>query len=453
MKRKIKKKTETLSVCLIVKNEEQYLGDCLTSIQDVADQIIVVDTGSTDNTIAIAESFGAEVHHFTWCDDFAAARNESIKYATSEWILWIDADEQLIPESKHALKKLLVFERQPVLYKIRIRNLKEDGSSYVLSSAHRLFRNHMGIRFDGRIHEQISYSGKAVQAQERSSDVTLSHVGYSFSGEQKQKKQERNFNILSEMVTDEPDNAYAHLTLGHNLKESGQVCEAREQYEIALKLDQFDPSMKSTVLNSLADILIESNELPQAKDFILRSMKLSPIQNTAYYLRYRAANHTGDHDQAIQALVDLRIMIPKVRRQGSQVSTDIDVDLCRIHHSLGELYAKEGEWGLAKQSYEQTLSERPDDPDTLKRLVHTCHNMRDYQMASYYVKKLINLQSDNSEYLSTLAVLAIKQQKFDEAIDVYEKLRVMHPESQEVGRRLAGLYAKTGNLERMQQLL
>ena len=89
----------TLSVCIIVKNEAALLGRCLNSIKSAADEIVVVDTGSTDNTVEIAESMGAKVVCTQWRDDFAWARNISIEHATGSWILWLDADDVVPPES------------------------------------------------------------------------------------------------------------------------------------------------------------------------------------------------------------------------------------------------------------------------------------------------------------------------------------------------------------------
>ena len=88
--------TTTISLCMIVKNEGHNLHRCLQSVQGFVNQIIVVDTGSEDNTVEIARSYGAEVHFFEWCDDFAAARNHSLSFATGDWILVLDADEKLV---------------------------------------------------------------------------------------------------------------------------------------------------------------------------------------------------------------------------------------------------------------------------------------------------------------------------------------------------------------------
>jgi glycosyltransferase involved in cell wall biosynthesis len=96
---------------MIVHNEEGHLPRCLESVRGIVDQIVAVDTGSHDHTTAIAEQFGAEVYQFEWRDDFAAARNESLCYARGEWILYLDADEQLDADSTQNLRMLL--ERQP----------------------------------------------------------------------------------------------------------------------------------------------------------------------------------------------------------------------------------------------------------------------------------------------------------------------------------------------------
>src|SRR4030066_1633675 len=85
----------TISVCMIVKNEEKFLAQCLKSVKDATDEIIIVDTGSADKTVEIAQSFGAKVYHHPWRNSFSEARNHSISYAVCDWILQIDADESL----------------------------------------------------------------------------------------------------------------------------------------------------------------------------------------------------------------------------------------------------------------------------------------------------------------------------------------------------------------------
>ncbi len=165
-----------LSLCMIVRNEEKNLSSCLESVQDIVDEMIILDTGSTDNTIQIAKRFGADIYHFKWCDDFSAARNESIKFAKGKWILWMDADEQFDYRSKEELSSIIKLTQHPMGVNINIRNLSSKNESY--GTAYRLFSNHFGIHFKNVVHEQVSYSLKEMKAVIINSNIVIDHFGY-----------------------------------------------------------------------------------------------------------------------------------------------------------------------------------------------------------------------------------------------------------------------------------
>lgn len=90
---------------MIVKNEEKYLFQCLDSVKDIVDEIIIVDTGSTDKTVEIAKKFGAEIHYFMWNNSFSDARNESLKYATKDWIFIMDGDDEFSKDDKEKIQR------------------------------------------------------------------------------------------------------------------------------------------------------------------------------------------------------------------------------------------------------------------------------------------------------------------------------------------------------------
>ena len=96
-----------VSLCMIARNEALTLPRCLTSVAGLVDEIIVVDTGSSDNTRTVAQELGAQVHDFAWVDDFAAARNESLRHASGDWIFWLDGDEHLDADNRAKLRTLL----------------------------------------------------------------------------------------------------------------------------------------------------------------------------------------------------------------------------------------------------------------------------------------------------------------------------------------------------------
>jgi hypothetical protein len=141
-----------LSVCMIVKNEERFLGQCLASVKGLADELIVIDTGSTHRTVEIARQHGAHVGHFEWCNDFAAARNASIAPATGDWILFLDADEELSPAEKQNLPGQLN-SNNVALIRLPLTNTHQGHISKPILP--RLYRNIPTIQFQGCVHEGV----------------------------------------------------------------------------------------------------------------------------------------------------------------------------------------------------------------------------------------------------------------------------------------------------------
>ena len=442
-----------LSVCLIVRNEEALLENCLKSVSQLADQLVVVDTGSTDKTLEIARSFNAEIYHFKWCDDFAAARNESIKYATGDWILWIDADERLSEASVPAFKKLLTPELKPVIYKLRIKNLKEDGLNYTWSDAHRLFTNKRGINFTGKIHEQISPSAKKLGALERSCTVILDHLGYSFTGQAKTDKQARNRNILESEVLANPNSAYSHYTLAHNYKVDGKLIEAEKHYRIALQLKQFDPSMEASLLNNYADTLFDLGRLGEVNPLINKSLKLKKRQNAAYFLRYRLAMASKKIDEAIEALAKVESVNRLIQSSGTEISTDIEIDQPTISKSLGDLYAQAEKWAEAAQSYKACMEVVKDNTSVLKNYFKVLERLEDWPTALDVLAKLIQLEGELPAYLNAIANILLRMGEYDASLQVYLRLVQLKPDDANAKRKIASIYAKLGQLDKANEWL
>lgn len=144
-----------ISLCMIVLNEEIALPLCLSSVKDVVQEIVVLDTGSSDRTVEIAKLFGAKVYYFEWCNDFSAARNQALKYVTGDWILVLDADETLTPEIIPDLQQAIKRDRYLVINLLR----EEVGAAQSpYSMVSRLFRRHPDIRFSRPYHAMIDDS-------------------------------------------------------------------------------------------------------------------------------------------------------------------------------------------------------------------------------------------------------------------------------------------------------
>ena len=162
----------SVSLCMIVKNEEEVLARCLESVQEIVDEIIVVDTGSTDNTREIAERYTQQVYDFAWKDDFAAARNFSFSKAHGDYCLWLDADDVIEPEDQEKLRQLkstLSPEVDMVMMPYHIA-FDEKGIPTFSYYRERMIRREKGFRWQGRVHEVIPPAGNLLY-----SDAAVSH--------------------------------------------------------------------------------------------------------------------------------------------------------------------------------------------------------------------------------------------------------------------------------------
>jgi tetratricopeptide (TPR) repeat protein len=167
-----------ISLCMIVKNEQENLGRCLLSVAQQVDEMIIVDTGSTDQTVQIAATFGAQIRHFQWCDDFATARNYAMTQATGQWILMLDADEELVVQSSDWRNGVMTASAA-LAYTIDLKDA-DDSNSLTAMRTPRLFRNHPKLQYAGRYHEHLEYEHQPIPqtALAHLKDLTILHYGY-----------------------------------------------------------------------------------------------------------------------------------------------------------------------------------------------------------------------------------------------------------------------------------
>ncbi len=202
-----------LSACMIVKNEEWTIRKCLDSLTDVVDEIIVVDTGSTDQTIPIAKSYGAKIYPYSWDDNFGKARNESLRHAQGDFVLIIDADEYLDPVQKSGLRSFLQeTDAGGVLVTVRnyVGSLSRISNAIPVSIV-RIFRR--GYFYTGAIHEQVVASiietGKTIEKLA----LTFHHVGYLDEFISTREKTHRNISLLKEELDKDPNDIFHRSNL------------------------------------------------------------------------------------------------------------------------------------------------------------------------------------------------------------------------------------------------
>lgn len=224
-----------LSAVIIARDEEAVLGRCLASLKGVVDEIVILDTGSNDRTAALAWERGASVFRGEWRDDFAAARNEALSCAKGDWILWIDADEELVA-SPERVRALMDAGRHA--YEVEIENLtddREEGDRFV-HSALRLFRRGDETRWEGRVHEQVvGLTG----SQLRIEGPFLRHYGYRPSIMAAKDKLSRTIFLLKKALEENPEDAFQSFNLSNALLVAGRPAEA---YDHAVRATERMPA-------------------------------------------------------------------------------------------------------------------------------------------------------------------------------------------------------------------
>ena len=228
------KNLPTISLVLIVKNEEKTLPKCLDSFKDIVQEMIVVDTGSTDRTVEVAKSFGARVEYYQWTNDFAAARNESMKYATCGWILRTDADEYIKEEEKNKLLQAIASGLAEIYICPTLSGNKQEGE--IVGENVRLIKNHLGVTFESPIHENIAVSAIKLGLTQCSTNIQFRHSGYdNLSDEEWKRKLERNITVCDETLHRDPKNYFVRLIKGVTLMHHHDDDEGVLELETALK--------------------------------------------------------------------------------------------------------------------------------------------------------------------------------------------------------------------------
>jgi glycosyltransferase involved in cell wall biosynthesis len=347
----------TISLCMIVKNEERVLGDCLASAKLWFDEMIVVDTGSTDRTVEIAKEHGARVFHFPWCDDFSAARNESLRHATSEWVFWMDADDTLPAESGRKLRELAAMAQESTTgFIVQVQIPPPSGETgYTIVDHLKLFRNRPELRFEGRIHEQILEPINRIDGRVERSDAYVVHSGYDYSPEGQKHKRERDLQILEKDLADRPNHPFVLFNIGMTAYHMKDFAKAEEALQHCLAVSKPRESTLRKVYAMLAGSRLEQRDLPGARHWIEQGLSRYPRDPELLFRGGIVYRELGDLDRAEQCFLTLLT----AREVGHIDSLDVTMTGYKAHHNLAVVYQDKGDLPKAEQQFRQSVNLEP----------------------------------------------------------------------------------------------
>jgi tetratricopeptide (TPR) repeat protein len=347
-----------LSFCIIVKNEAENLPRCLSSVRNVVDEMIVLDTGSSDRTIEIAESFGARVYAFEWCNDFSAARNESLKYAQGDWVLVLDADEVLVPEIVPILKSAIEQEDYLVFNLVR-QEIGAAQSPYSLIS--RLFRRHPEIWFTRPYHAMIDDQVMTLLEREPHwkigsiPEVAILHEGYQANVIAGRDKVNKARSTMEGFLATHPNDPYVCSKLGALYVQIGETAKGVELLERGLTTVQ-DASTKYELQYHLGSVYSELNDIDKAAQHYQEAIQ-QPILPK---LKLGAVNNLGGLLKECGDLQNAQMLF--------QQALKIDPNFAIAHCNLGATLKAMGHFSAAIEHYNQAIALTPNYAEAYQNL-------------------------------------------------------------------------------------
>jgi tetratricopeptide (TPR) repeat protein len=348
-----------LSLCAIVKNEAATLPQCLNSVKNLVGEMVVLDTGSTDATVKLAEELGAKVYHYQWHDDFAAARNQALEYVTGEWVLVLDADEVLVAEVIPHIQQAIQGENNLVVNLLR-HEIGAASSPY--SQVSRLFRNHPQVKFSRPYHALIDDTVAQLLKQEPHwhivslPQIAIEHYGYQPEAMASKDKTKRAQKAMEAYWREHPQDAYVCSKLGALYLQLGQAKEGIKLLKQGLKSNQADGPLLFELHYHLANALVKAEKVEAAVKHYQKAIAqpiLEKLKLGAYHNLASLCQSLGDFQNAIKIY---------------ETTLKIDPNFALAYYNLGLTYKAMGRSFQAINAYQQAIKINPEYPWTYQNL-------------------------------------------------------------------------------------
>ncbi|MGR3301365.1 MAG: tetratricopeptide repeat-containing glycosyltransferase family 2 protein [Candidatus Scalindua sp.] len=439
----------TLSLCMIVKDEEKFLPTCLESVKDHVNEIIIVDTGSTDKTVEIAGKYGAKVYHHAWENSFSKARNYSLKYATSDWILILDADEEIVKKDAHKLRDVI---KDPVVpetthranvYLMPVFSKINGNKNLAVANSGRLFKNHLGFHYEGIIHNTLKFSGPT-----KSVNIRIDHYGYNQNEEQMESKFRRTSNLLKEQTRNNPEDPQPHQYLATAYLERKRFDECIIEALIAIKLyekyDKTSPLLLLTYYN-LSTAYHFKNDLENAEKYSINVIEINPEYLDPYDMLSIIYFTQRDYDKFLHYTQRFLELLKAIEEEPSIVltipySTLNNAWLAHTRMAISHYDQGKDKEGIQSLNNAISCADEAWKPYLAIGKHFLEHN--NLKMAEEFLSDGINKNPENNEIQYYLADTYEKSGASDKALVLFRKILQNHADETLAQYRLGLLLAK-----------
>ena len=438
----------TISACMIVKNEEALLPACLNSIKNAVDEIIIVDTGSSDNTVAIAKSFGARVYHHLWNNSFSEARTHSLGYATGDWILQIDADEELEQADIPALRQAVADTRYNGVAVAIISTINDNLHTFYNT---RVFRRGKAFYRD-IIHEQIVVEGERLPTE-----IRLYHHGYNLAKEKMQRKWELTTSLLKKQISQDKYNGFAWFNLIRNFRTQDMFHDGVKAGEEALRLVAPGNNARhyAMIVYETANCLLHANAPAQARELCnaalsdLSERSHTPENIDIVFTLACAHLMEGSHRLAISCFeryLSLREWYFK-NRHAIPLTVDTLGYEYAAYNGLGFCLGSLGERQKAVDCFQKAVNANPKYLPAYENLERMYSGMNNYPEAASTLLRAISEGINNDAVFLKLGSLYRKLKRYEKAITYLEEYMKRRPHDKNALLNIAWCYEELGCME------
>lgn len=356
-----------VSLCMIVRDNAGTIRPCLESIRPWVDEMIVIDTGSTDDTPRICEELGARVRHWPWRDDFSAARNESLKDARGEWIFWMDSDDTMPAACGRQLRELVDRDHPAnelgYVMQVHCPGPPDEGRRDVTVVDHiKLFRNRPDLQFEHRIHEQILPAIRRAGGDVAFTDIHVIHSGSDHSPEVRQRKLKRDFKLLHLDLAERPDHPFVLFNLGMTYADAGELDEAERWLRKCLEVSHPHESQVRKAYALLVSVLYRQQHYPEADEACRQGLAIYPDDKELLF-RQAMLHHAQGRLEDAARTYEAVIRDPIDRHFAS---VDVDLATVKARHNLAVVYEDMGLTNRARGEWDTILQTHPNHPPAIE---------------------------------------------------------------------------------------
>ncbi|MGM7683391.1 glycosyltransferase [Cytobacillus sp. Hm23] len=385
-----------MSLCMIVKNEEKVIDRCLSSVAHLVDEVIVVDTGSTDFTKKIVEKYTTNIYDFKWINDFSAARNYAASQATGEWILVLDADEYVDEENfKSFIQEIRNDNGIYDVYAPKILNFVGDfGEGLVQNSHDRIYMNNGEISYYRKIHEQFkTQNNKPLKTKQ--SSLLIFHSGYLKQTADEKKKNKRNKELLDKEMKSGAINAFDYFNFGNEYMSKGEYSKALESYIQAYKMKaDFRLAWVSATVIQIIVCLINLKRYNAALDVINDSEQIYPTSPELLYLKGDIFFHRGQLDDAKRVLLELI----NNNELYDHIILRTDLKDQKPYLLLGEIFLYEGEYERAIYHFTSVLNINKYNGQSIQKVIYILNKFHAYEEIAKFLTEKELIDAKNLKY-------------------------------------------------------